>query len=73
MWFSASKTSSSDLMAKDTIKSNDIDPLTPAKAFLFSCGFPGLGQTYSKKILENTYRGVAIGTSLFFILIVTKV
>jgi hypothetical protein len=35
------------LVAKDTIKTNDIDPLTPAKR-LYSAVLPGLGQAYNK-------------------------
>ena len=37
------------LVAKDTLKSNDIDPLTPAKAAFYSAVLPGLGQAYNKK------------------------
>ncbi len=32
------------LVAKDSLKSNDIDPLTPAKAAFYSAVLPGLGQ-----------------------------
>jgi hypothetical protein len=37
------------LVAKDTVQSNDIDPLTPAKAAFYSAILPGLGQAYNKK------------------------
>jgi hypothetical protein len=55
------------LVAKDSIKSNDIDPLTPAKAAFYSAVLPGLGQAYNKKYwkIPIVY---AIGTSLYFYL-----
>ena len=37
-----------DLRIKDTLKSTDIDPLTPAKAAFYSAVLPGLGQAYNK-------------------------
>lgn len=54
------------LMAKDTLKSNDIDPLTPAKAAFFSAILPGLGQAYNKKYWKIPLVYGAIGTSLYF-------
>lgn len=54
------------LLAKDTLKSNDIDPLTPAKAAFFSAILPGLGQAYNKKYWKIPLVYGAIGTSLYF-------
>ena len=54
------------LMAKDTLKSNDIDPLTPAKAAFYSAIIPGLGQAYNKKYWKIPLVYGAIGTSLYF-------
>lgn len=56
------------LVAKDTIKSNDIDPLTPAKAAFYSAVLPGLGQAYNKKYWKIPLVYGAIGTSLYFYL-----
>ncbi|MDD5151471.1 MAG: DUF5683 domain-containing protein [Flavobacterium sp.] len=54
------------LVAKDTVKSNDIDPLTPAKAAFYSAVLPGLGQAYNKKYWKIPLVYGAIGTSLYF-------
>lgn len=54
------------LIAKDTLKSNDIDPLTPAKAAFYSAVLPGLGQAYNKKYWKIPLVYGAIGTSLYF-------
>ncbi|SDX54196.1 DUF5683 domain-containing protein [Flavobacterium degerlachei] len=56
------------LIAKDTLKSNDIDPLTPAKAAFYSAVLPGLGQAYNKKYWKIPIVYGAIGTSLYFYL-----
>ncbi len=56
------------LVAKDTVKSNDIDPLTPAKAAFYSAVLPGLGQAYNKKYWKIPLVYGAIGTSLYFYL-----
>ena len=53
-------------MAKDTLKSIDIDPLTPAKAAFYSAILPGLGQAYNKKYWKIPLVYGAIGTSLYF-------
>lgn len=63
--FAQAKTSK-DLVAKDTLKSNDIDPLTPAKAAFYSAVLPGLGQAYNKKYWKIPLVYGAIGTSLYF-------
>ena len=54
------------LVAKDTLKSNDIDPLTPAKAAFYSAILPGLGQAYNKKYWKIPIVYGAIGTSVYF-------
>ncbi|MFE3869244.1 DUF5683 domain-containing protein [Flavobacterium sp. LS2P90] len=54
------------LVAKDTLKSNNIDPLTPAKAAFYSAVLPGLGQAYNKKYWKIPIVYGAIGTSLYF-------
>jgi hypothetical protein len=54
------------LVAKDTLKSNDIDPLTPAKAAFFSAILPGLGQAYNKKYWKIPLVYGALGTSVYF-------
>jgi hypothetical protein len=54
------------LVAKDTLKSNNIDPLTPAKAAFYSAILPGLGQAYNKKYWKIPLVYGAIGTSLYF-------
>lgn len=54
------------LTAKDSLKSNDIDPLTPAKAAFYSAILPGLGQAYNKKYWKIPLVYGAIGTTLYF-------
>lgn len=56
------------LKSKDTIKSNDIDPLTPAKAAFYSAILPGLGQAYNKKYWKIPIVYGAMGTSLYLYL-----
>jgi hypothetical protein len=56
------------LVVKDTLKSIDIDPLTPAKAAFYSAIVPGLGQVYNKKYWKVPLVYGAIGTSLYFYL-----
>jgi hypothetical protein len=56
------------LIAKATLKSNSIDPLTPAKAAFYSAILPGLGQVYNKKYWKIPIVYGAIGTSLYFYL-----
>lgn len=56
------------LIAKDSLKSNDIDPLTPAKAAFYSAILPGLGQAYNKKYWKIPLVYGAIGTSMYFYL-----
>jgi hypothetical protein len=63
--FSQKKTDTT-LKAKDTVKSNDIDPLTPAKAAFYSAILPGLGQAYNKKYWKIPIVYGAIGVSLYY-------
>jgi hypothetical protein len=51
---------------KDSLKSINIDPLTPAKAAFYSAVLPGLGQVYNKKYWKVPLVYGAIGTSLYF-------
>jgi hypothetical protein len=55
-------------VAKDSIKSNNIDPLTPAKAAFYSAILPGLGQAYNKKYWKIPLVYGALGTSMYFYL-----
>lgn len=57
-----------NLVIKDTLKSVDIDPLTPAKAAFYSAVLPGLGQAYNKKYWKIPIVYGAIGTSMYFYL-----
>jgi hypothetical protein len=54
------------LIAKDTTKLEEIDPLTPAKAAFYSAILPGLGQAYNKKYWKIPLVYGAIGTSMYF-------
>ena len=54
------------IIAKDTIKEEGINPLTPAKAAFYSAILPGLGQAYNKKYWKIPLVYGAIGTSLYF-------
>jgi hypothetical protein len=56
------------LVSNDTLKSLDIDPLTPAKAAFYSAVLPGLGQVYNKKYWKIPFVYGAMGTSLYFYL-----
>jgi hypothetical protein len=60
------------LKSKDTIKSNDIDPLTPAKAAFYSAILPGLGQAYNKRYWKIPIVYGAIGTSVYLYIDNTK-
>lgn len=54
------------LVARDTVKDKEINPLAPAKAAFYSAIFPGLGQVYNKKYWKVPLVYGAIGTSLYF-------
>jgi hypothetical protein len=65
--FSQTKTEA-PLIAKDTLKSKDIDPLTPAKAAFYSAILPGLGQAYNKKYWKIPIVYGAMGVSMYYYL-----
>lgn len=54
------------LIPKDTLKSEDINPLAPAKAAFYSAILPGLGQAYNKKYWKIPLVYGAMGTSIYF-------
>lgn len=54
------------LIAKDSVKIEEINPLAPAKAAFYSAILPGLGQAYNKKYWKIPIVYGAIGTSLYF-------
>jgi Family of unknown function (DUF5683) len=54
------------IIAKDTTKLEEIDPLRPSKAAFYSAILPGLGQAYNKKYWKIPIVYGAIGTSLYF-------
>ncbi len=66
--FAQAKTETVITTSQNKIKSNDIDPLTPAKAAFYSAVLPGLGQAYNKKYWKIPLVYGAIGTSLYFYL-----
>ncbi|CAM3578237.1 DUF5683 domain-containing protein [Flavobacterium chungbukense] len=53
------------IILKDTFKSEEIDPLRPAKAAFYSGVLPGLGQIYNKKYWKVPLVYGAIGTSAY--------
>ncbi|MEN2398280.1 DUF5683 domain-containing protein [Flavobacterium sp. MC2016-06] len=54
------------IIFKDSLNSEEIDPLRPAKASFYSAIFPGLGQVYNKKYWKLPLVYGAIGTSVYF-------
>ncbi|MEM0542096.1 DUF5683 domain-containing protein [Flavobacterium sp. j3] len=56
------------IIAKDTTKLREIDPLRPSKAAFFSAILPGLGQAYNKKYWKIPLVYGALGTSMYFYL-----
>ncbi|RYJ40037.1 hypothetical protein NU08_0793 [Flavobacterium anhuiense] len=54
------------IVLKDSLKSETIDPLRPAKAAFYSAVLPGLGQIYNKKYWKLPLVYGAIGTSTYF-------
>ena len=55
------------LVAKDTIKKVEMNPLAPAKAAFYSAILPGLGQAYNKKYwkIPLVYAGIGAGVYYF--------
>lgn len=56
------------IIAKDSTKLVEIDPLRPTKASFYSALVPGLGQAYNKKYWKIPIVYGAIGSSLYFYL-----
>ena len=54
------------LVAKDTLKYKEINPLAPAKAAFFSAILPGLGQAYNKKYWKIPLVYGGIGAGLYY-------
>ncbi len=52
--------------SQDTIKTQEINSLAPAKAAFYSAILPGLGQAYNKRYWKIPLVYGAIGTSLYF-------
>ncbi|WP_281322601.1 DUF5683 domain-containing protein [Flavobacterium aestivum] len=63
--FAQAKKDDAVLKTKDTIKSDEYNPLTPAKAAFYSAILPGLGQAYNKKYWKIPIVYGAIGTSVY--------
>lgn len=55
-----------DITKKDSLNSQILDPLRPAKAGFYSAVLPGLGQVYNKKYWKVPLVYGAIGTSIYF-------
>lgn len=53
------------LISKDTLKTQEINTLAPAKAAFYSAILPGLGQAYNKKYWKIPIIYAAIGVSLY--------
>lgn len=58
--------SQNNIVERDTLQLESIDPLRPAKAGFYSAILPGLGQIYNKKYWKVPLVYGAIGTSLYF-------
>ncbi|MEZ4796370.1 MAG: DUF5683 domain-containing protein [Flavobacteriaceae bacterium] len=55
-----------NIVVRDTIVREDIDPLTPSKAAFYSAILPGLGQAYNKKYWKIPIVYAALGTGIYF-------
>jgi len=56
----------SNLVVKDSIVKQPIDPLRPSKAAFLSAVLPGLGQAYNKKYWKIPFVYGALGTGIYF-------
>lgn len=59
------KTNNELIVVKDSIKSNEINPLAPAKAGFYSAILPGLGQAYNKKYWKIPIVYGALGIAVY--------
>ncbi|MCK5400857.1 MAG: hypothetical protein KAJ28_04420 [Flavobacteriaceae bacterium] len=57
-----------NIVVKDTISTQAIDPLSPSKAAFYSAILPGLGQAYNKKYWKIPIVYAALGTGIYFYL-----
>ncbi len=57
-----------NIVIRDSISNQPIDPLTPAKAAFYSAILPGLGQAYNKKYWKIPLVYAALGTGIYFYL-----
>ena len=56
-----------EIITEETVEfSEDINPLSPAKAAFFSAVLPGLGQAYNKKYWKIPLVYGALGTGIYF-------
>jgi hypothetical protein len=55
------------LIAKDSVKTDDINPLAPAKAAFYSAILPGLGQAYNKKYWKIPIIYAGFGVASYFL------
>ena len=55
-----------DLVIRDNVTREPIDPLSPSKAAFYSAILPGLGQAYNKKYWKIPIVYAAIGTGVYF-------
>lgn len=53
-----------NVIVKDSIKADEINPIAPAKAAFYSAILPGLGQAYNKKYWKIPIVYAAIGTGV---------
>ncbi|HEY0091561.1 MAG TPA: DUF5683 domain-containing protein [Flavobacterium sp.] len=54
------------LIMQDTVKTEEINPLAPAKAAFYSAIIPGLGQAYNKKYWKIPIVYAALGIPIYF-------
>ena len=54
------------IVAKDSLKYQEINPLAPAKAAFYSAVLPGLGQAYNKKYWKIPLAYAGIGAGLYY-------
>ncbi len=65
-WTVGQENNNTTLIARDSIKNDDINPIAPAKAAFYSAILPGLGQAYNKKYWKIPIVYGALATTLYF-------